>query len=211
MKARLAIPALLIVVGGCAATTSNYDSAQMAPPDNMSSADLHTNMRRLWEDHVTYTRNYIIAAVDGHASLQAVTDRLMRNQDDIGNAVGHYYGAAAGQKLTALLKDHIKLAGEVVAAAKANDAAKLADADHRWHENAEDIAKFLSGANPAWTKDGLQTMLNKHLALTTQEATMRLHRDWAGELTTYDQVVDQAMMMADALTNGIMKQFPAHT
>ena len=211
MKVRVALPAFLLMVGACAATTSNYDTAQMAPADNMSSADLHTNMRRLWEDHVNYTRNYIIAAVDGHASLQPVTDRLMRNQDDIGNAVAHYYGAAAGQKLTALLKDHIKLAGEVVAAAKNNDQAKLADADRRWHDNATDIAAFLSGANPAWTKAALQTMLNKHLALTTQEATMRLHHDWAGELSTYDQVVDQAMMMADALTNGIMKQFPTHT
>jgi hypothetical protein len=210
MKARLMMPALLLVLGGCAATAPYNGSPQPAPAD-LSSADLHTNMRRLWTDHVTYTRNYIISAVDGHASAQPVLDRLLRNQEDIGNAVGHYYGAAAGQKLTALLKDHIKLAGEVVAAAKSNDTAKLTDADRRWHQNAEDLAVFLSGANPNWTKSALQDMLNKHLALTTQEATMRLHNDWPGEISTYDQVVDHAMMMADALTDGILKQFPPNT
>jgi hypothetical protein len=210
MNTKFAFPVLFVLMAGCSANSAYTSTAQMAPPANSAAMDLHTSMRKLWADHVGYTRNYIIAAVDGHASLQAVTDRLMRNQDDIGNAVAQYYGAAAGQKLTALLKDHIKIAGEVVVAAKNNDQAKLSDADHRWHENAEALATFLSGANPNWTKSALQNMLNQHLMLTTQEATMRLHSDWAGELATYDKVFEQAMMMADALSSGIMKQFPQH-
>jgi hypothetical protein len=209
---RMPVLILATILAACSAATYSSEP-QMAPAmvPNTSEMELRTAMRGLWSDHVVYTRNYIISAVAGDASLQAVTDRLMKNQEDIGNAVAKYYGGAAGMKLTALLKDHIKIAGEVVAAAKANDNTKLKDADHRWHQNAEDIATFLSGANSNWSKDALVGMLNEHLALTTQEATARLQGKWMEDIATFDKVYMQAMMMADALSEGILKQFPAHT
>ena len=43
----------------------------------------------------------------------------MRNQEDIGNAVGKYYGAPAGQQFTTLLKQHISIAVDLIKAAKA--------------------------------------------------------------------------------------------
>jgi len=187
-------------------TQSQLASGRAPAPS--PSTDLKQDMRKLWSDHVVYTRNYIISAVSGDGSAQAALDRLMKNQEDIGHAIVPFYGAPAGQKLTDLLKQHIAIAGEVVAAAKANDTAKLKDADHRWHENAEDIAKFLSGANPNWTKAALEAMLNQHLMLTTEETTARLQKRWKDDVATFDKVYMQAMEMADALTSGIQKQFP---
>jgi len=166
-------------------------------------------MRKLWAEHVVYTRLYIISAVDGSDDTQQVSARLLKNQEDIGDAIVPYYGAAAGQKLTDLLKQHILIAVDVVTAAKANDQTKLQDADRRWHANAADIATFLSGANPNWPRQAVLDMLNQHLALTTREAVDRLQKNHSDELSTYDQVFGQAMMMADTLTNGIVAQFPA--
>jgi hypothetical protein len=185
-------------------------AAAQAPNANGSKAnqELHTAMRKLWADHVVWTRDYIIAAVAGSSDATVALNRLMKNQEDIGNAIVPYYGAAAGTKLTGLLKDHIRIAGDLVGAAKANDKAKVADADKRWHSNAADIATFLSGANPNWTKAGLLGMLNQHLALTTEEATARIQRNWAVDAARFDQIFDQAMMMADALSDGIAKQHP---
>jgi hypothetical protein len=170
---------------------------------------LRQSMRELWADHVIWTRNYIVAAVAGDASAASALDRLMKNQEELGNAVAPYYGAPAGAQLTRLLKDHISIAGEVVAAAKANETAKLQDADRRWHQNAEDIATFLSGANSHWSRADLVRMLNDHLALTTQEATLRLQRNWSADAATFDRIFDQAMMMADALSDGVIRQFPS--
>jgi hypothetical protein len=107
-----------------------------------------------------------------------------------------------------LLKQHILIAVDLVAAAKAGDAAKQADADKRWHDNANDLATFLSGANPNWPKQTLLDMLNQHLSLTTQEAVARLQKNWSADVTAFDSIFNQAMMMADALTDGIAKQFP---
>jgi hypothetical protein len=132
----------------------------------------------------------------------------MKNQEDIGNAVKPFYGDAAGAKLAELLKQHISIAGELVAAAKAGDQGKQTDADKRWHDNAAEIATFLSGANPNWPRATLVGMLNNHLALTTREAVDRLQKNWADDQTTFDNVYSQAMEMADALSSGIAKQFP---
>jgi phage gp37-like protein len=172
-----------------------------------SSVVLHQNMRRLWSDHVVWTRQYIVAAVAGDGSATTALNRLMKNQEDIGNAVKSYYGDAAGAKLTDLLKQHIAIAGELVAAAKAGDAAKENDVNRRWHDNAGDIATFLSGANPNWSRDALVAMLNNHLALTAREATDRIQHNWTDDQQTFDNVYSQIMDMSDALSDGIAKQF----
>jgi hypothetical protein len=67
-------------------------------------------MRKLWTDHVVWTRDYIIAAVGDQPDAKAAATRLMKNQEDIGNAVATFYGAPAGRQLTTLLKEHITIA-----------------------------------------------------------------------------------------------------
>jgi len=80
--------------------------------------DLRLAMRKLWEEHIVYTRNYIISALADLEDAGAIAQRLLSNQDDIGNAIKTYYGDEAGNKLAALLRDHISIATEVVKAAK---------------------------------------------------------------------------------------------
>ena len=166
-------------------------------------------MRKLWEDHITWTRVFIISAVADLPDKAAATDRLLQNQVDIGNAIKPYYGDEAGNKLTTLLKEHITTAAEVVAAAKANDNAKLDDANKRWLANADQIADFLSSANAKnWPAAEMKSMMREHLNLTTNEAVARLKGDWAADIKAYDAVHDQILKMADMLTMGIVKQFP---
>ncbi len=95
-------------------------------------------------DHTVYTRLYITSAFAELPDAQVVAGRLLRNQEDIGNAIVPFYGKDAGNKLTDLLKQHIMVATEVVAAAKSGDQKKFAEADKKWVANADDIAAFLS-------------------------------------------------------------------
>src|SRR6185503_10683760 len=144
-------------------------SAIAAPADKADDAnhsekavELKQDMRKLWTDHVVWTRDYIIAAVAGAPDAPAALNRLMKNQEDIGNAVAKFYGDAAGKQLTTLLKDHIAIAGDLVKAAKAGDKAAQQQADTKWHQNATQIADFLSKANPNWPRATLVDMMNKH-------------------------------------------------
>ena len=173
------------------------------------SASLQAAMRKLWQDHITWTRVFIISAVGGLPDKDAATQRLLQNQVDIGNAIKPFYGAAAGDQLTALLKDHIVIAADVVTAAKANDKAKLDDVNKRWFANADQIAAFLSKANPKnWPEAEMRTMMHDHLNLTTNEAVARIKGDWAGDVKAYDAVHGQILKMADMLAMGIANQFP---
>jgi len=195
---------LLIVFGSAAFTSATRSTAK----DNPKSAALQTAMRKLWEDHIMWTRVFIISAAGDLPDKDAATQRLLQNQVDIGNAIKPFYGAAAGDQLTALLKEHILIAADVVAAAKANDTAKLTDANKRWSANADQIATFLSKANPKnWPEAEMRTMMHDHLKLTTNEAVARLHGDWAGDVRAYDAVHEQILKMADMLAMGIANQF----
>jgi hypothetical protein len=176
----------------------------------IAEATFQDAMRKLWEDHITWTRVFIISAAADLPDKSAATERLLQNQVDIGNAIKPYYGDAAGEKLTTLLKEHITTAAEVVAAAKANDKAKLDEANKRWFANADQIADFLSGANPKnWPAAEMRSMMRDHLNLTTAEAVARIKGDWAADIAAYDKVHEQILRMADMLSSGIAKQHPA--
>ena len=138
---------LLLSVLGLAA----FEQQSLAGPE----PEIHTTkaieakmaMRKLWEDHVTYTRNYIISALAGLSDEEAVGRRLLKNQDDIGDAIKPYYGADAGKELSSLLRDHILIAIEVVRAAKAGDNYQLTAEQDKWSGNGKDIAAFLCSIN----------------------------------------------------------------
>jgi hypothetical protein len=207
MSLRSSVFMIALAAAGCASAAQTIESAagSVALRDE---SELRDSMRRLWTDHVVWTRAYIVAATSNDPSASQAAARLMKNQEDIGNAVASFYGAAAGTKLTSLLKDHINIAVDVVSAAKMNDSAKLTDADRRWHANSAEIATFLSGANPNWPRETLRMMLDEHLRLTTDEAKARLEKRWTDDVRAFDRILDQALHMADALTDGIIKQFP---
>ncbi len=169
----------------------------------------HDAMRQLWEDHITWTRLYIISAAEDLPDKDLTAQRLLQNQTDIGNAIKPFYGDAAGDQLTALLRDHILIAAEAIDAAKNGDDDAFQAALDRWYENADEIAAFLSAANPKqWPLDEMQPMMKSHLDLTLQEAAARLGGDYAGDIAAYDKVHADILHMADMLSNGIIHQFP---
>lgn len=203
---------LILFVVATASTVSYAQPMKSKMPTKMvftkSSVELKMTMRRLWEDHITYTRNYIISALAGLEDTSKVAERLLKNQDDIGDAIKPIYGGEAGKKLALLLRDHILIATEIIKAAKMANNEALSTANKKWYANADDIAAFLSGANPNWPKQALVDMLYKHLELTTGEVVSRLKKDWAADIDFYDKGHEHMLMFADALTDGIVKQFP---
>ncbi|OAB40849.1 glycosyltransferase [Paenibacillus glacialis] len=173
-----------------------------------SQVKLKEDLRRLWIDHVVWTRSYIVSAIEGLGDQQKVLERLLRNQQDIGDAIKPYYGEEAGNKLAEILRGHILLAGKVLDAAKSGNQANLEKYNKEWHRNADDIAKFLSSVNPHWSEKEIKDMMYEHLQLIIDDVTARLKKDWDAETIAFDKGVDHMVEFADILTNGIVKQFP---
>jgi hypothetical protein len=175
----------------------------------MDAGAFHDAMRKLWDDHITWTRLTIVSLSNDLPDTGPTVQRLLQNQDDIGDAIKPFYGDAAGEQLSALLRDHILIAAEIIQAAKAGDTSAQNDAIGRWYANAGAIAVFLNSANPEnWPLDEMKAMMREHLDLTLREAVAYLTGDHAASVAAYDQIHLQALDMADMLSDGIIRQFP---
>jgi hypothetical protein len=172
----------------------------------------HDTMRKLWEDHIVWTRQFIVSAAtttDPLPDIGPTTDRLLANQADLADAFRPFYGDAAGDAVEALLRDHILTAAQLVAAAKAGDADAVADASTAWYANADEIAAALNALNPKhWPLDHMQDMMVAHLDRTLEEAVARLEGRYADDIAAYEAIHADILAMADMLSDGIVAQFP---
>jgi len=173
-----------------------------------AQCNLRTALRKLWADHAIWTRQYIVAFASDGQDTGAAATRLLKNQEHIGNAIVPLYGELAGARLTDLLKQHILIAVDLLTAAKAGDDAEFQRQDQRWSQNAEEIAAFLSGANPNWPKNDVVDLLSVHLKLTKDEAVARLAGKWDDDVSAFDDIFTEIMTVSDTLADGIVKQFP---
>jgi hypothetical protein len=190
------------------AATSSLPAPAPTTGSVARKAELRTTLRRLFEDRMTYTRSSIVSVLTNSSDLAAVTARLMKNQDDVGNALKPYLGAEPAAKLTALLKEQVSLGTAVIKAAKTGDRGKLAAAKKSWSDNGAAVATTLNAANPGWPTTTMTEALQKHLDLTVREVTARLLNDWPADIKAYDDANQQLLGFADTLTDGIARQFP---
>lgn len=169
--------------------------------------DLSNKLRELWNEHVLWTRSFIESTAFDLPDLQAVTDRLLQNPCDFAKLFCRFYGEAKAQQLKKLLKDHLLIAAELVNALKERNVIKADKIRCKWYENAEDIAKFLASINPYWGKLQWRCLLFDHLRMTEYEAVFILRGQYRKGVTIYDEIQNQAMKMADVMTQGLIRQF----
>jgi hypothetical protein len=204
--------ASVVQLGVPAAAASESHDPSAARAATLTRSGFHDAMRKLWEDHITWTRLYIVSAATGTADLPDIgptKDRLLANQVDIGDAIKPFYGAEAGDQLSVLLRDHILTAAEIIGAARAGNTEEQEAAAERWYANADEIATFLSDANPDhWPLADMKAHMKSHLDLTLAEAVARLEGRHADEVVAYDAVHADILAMADMLSDGIIAQFP---
>lgn len=200
---------------GHAATGHSHAAAEhshraVVPVQTSKAIRFHDGMRKLWEDHITWTRLAIVSFAGGLPDFDQTAARLLRNQTDIGNAIKPYYGREAGERLTALLKEHIAGAVELLEAAKAGDDNAFATAKDAWYRNGRQVARFLSSANSRFLPFARADRLMKgHLDDTLDEAAHQLGGDFEASVRDYDHIHRHILRMSDAISDGMIRQFPA--
>ncbi|MDF2941580.1 MAG: hypothetical protein K0S01_438 [Herbinix sp.] len=170
--------------------------------------ELNKYFRLLWEQHVEWTRMAVMGIVDELAYSDLITQRLLRNPMDFADVLVAFYGEEAAQNFAQLLTAHLTIAAELVQAAKAGDNAAAADADQRWHENADQIAELLASLNPYWSADDWSAMLYEHIDLLGDNVAQMLAGNYEQSINGYDEIELQALEMADMMAEGITMQFP---
>lgn len=139
--------------------------------------------------------------------LEPTTNRLLRNPRDFARVLCRFYGKEIASEFERLVTDHLKIAAELVKAAKAGNERATVDADRRWYANAEEIACFQNRINPYWPVCRMKAMWFEHLSLTKDEAVAELTGHYTVSIERFNQIEKEALMMADVFSNGIFCQF----
>lgn len=169
--------------------------------------EIINKMRKLWSQHVYWTRFFIISTVEELKDLKYVTDRLLENPGDFGKALKAFYGARKAEKFKQLLTDHLKIGGGLVNADKDMNTAKADELRKEWYANADDIAEFLAEINPNWNELKWRNMMYSHLSMTEKEAGLRLKKEYLKDIEIFGSIENEALEMADYMANGIIRQF----
>lgn len=173
-----------------------------------TSVELNRKLRTLWEQHVFWTRLTVNSIVDGLGDVEQTTARLLRNPKDFAAVLAPIYGSVIANEFEKLFSEHLTIAAELVTALKAGNTTAAENAQKRWYANADDIAQFFARVNPYWSKEEWQRMMYEHLRLLSEEVATRISKDYTTNVALSDSIEQQALDMADMMTNGIVQQFP---
>lgn len=168
---------------------------------------LYNLLRRLWIEHVMWTRFFLISTAANLGDLDYVTNRLLENPKDFAYLLSMFYSNQKASDFEKLFTEHLMIASQLVNAVKAGDT-KTADEQRKlWYENADQIANFLGNINPNWDSKVWQSMLYNHLEMTENEAAQILTGQYEDSIMQYDLIQEEALLMADEMACGLIKQF----
>jgi hypothetical protein len=168
---------------------------------------LSNKIRRLWIEHVLWTRFFILSTAFSLPDLPFVTERLLQNPVDFARVLKPFYGEQTAMQFKRLFTDHLLIAAQLVNAAKEGDTAEVDEQRRRWYANAEDIARSLASINPFWSECEWRDLLFDHLRMTEDEAVFVLTSQYEKGIKEYDDIQAEALRMADVMTCGIIRQF----
>lgn len=198
---------------GNAAAAERHDAQMVATATAPVSAKLvatRNALRGLWHGHVVAVRKVVVAAITGKAkALKRAETEVVSNAHAIAGAIEPFYGAAARDQLFTLLAGHYGAVKAYLEASLARDSARESQATDQITSNADAIATFLSGANPNLPKDALLELLQIHGSHHISQIQQLIAKDSKGEKQTWAEMTAHMNVIADALADALVKQFPA--
>lgn len=166
-------------------------------------------LRELWIGHAFWVRNVVMAtATRNPAAATAAEQEVVANAKQIAAAIEPFYGKPAADQLFSLLAGHYGAVKAYLQASLAGSKAKQTTAIDTMTANAEQIAKFLAGANPHLPYDTLRSLLMAHGAHHLQQIDQIKAKQYTEEAKTWMAMSGHLLGIADALTGGLAQQFP---
>jgi hypothetical protein len=172
------------------------------------AAQTRAALRDLWVGHVFWVRNVAVATLaNNDAAAKAAEQAAVANAKAMAAAFEPYYGAPAKEALFKLLAGHYGAVKAYLLAIAAGDASGQSKATTDLTQNAEEIATFLSKANPNLPKDTVNGLLLAHGGHHIQQILELKDGKYEAEAKTWEDMKSHMYVIADALTQGLVKQF----
>jgi hypothetical protein len=171
--------------------------------------DMKASLRDLWLGHVFWVRNVAVATKYGDSEAAKVAeDKVVENAKAIAGAIEPFYGKDASDKLFGLLAGHYGAVKGYMTAAYVGDKTGKETSRDNMIKNADEIAVFLSSANPYLPKSTLTTLLYAHGGHHMAQLDALAAKDYLGEARICGEMKAHMYIIADALAGGLAKQFP---
>lgn len=199
------LPALAVLIFGFS------QPGIAAAPDRVAVLETKIALRDLWVEHVFWIRSYVMAT-HAHDPVQSkvAEQEVVSNAKALAATITPFYGQAASDKLFDLLAGHWGAVRDYNTATLAHSTANQEKATAKIVANAHEIARFLSGANPNLPEDAVFGLLSSHGGHHISQINEISGRDFAGEAKTWHAMRHHMLVIADAIADGIAKQFPDH-
>jgi hypothetical protein len=199
---------LLTLVWGAVPVEAAKGKGPVGTDAAVSSIEFRSTMKRLWLEHQGYTRHLVISVLAELPDLEKVKTRLAKNVEDISEEFKTYYGEERSGKLTELLKNQVAVTEEVIRILAKGTDEQFVEVKAKWEAAAEELAAFLNGCNPKWSKQDLTNLLFKQSNALVGQVNARVKKDWDSDFAYYDKSLTGILTFADTLAEGIIGQFP---
>jgi hypothetical protein len=196
---------------GTIATADQGTLAQIAakPSADTRAADLRSALDQLLGEHVQLAADATNAALNGRdAEFQAAAGALDANSVDISNAIGSIYGKDAGEAFLGLWRSHIGMVVDYTVGSASKDKAKQDKAVGELMQYTKDFGAFLNSANPNLPQDAVADLVKHHAVTLKAVIDAQAAGDQVKAYTALRTAYNHMAMIAEALAQGIVKQFP---
>jgi hypothetical protein len=174
-----------------------------------SAADLRTGLNQLFQEHVYLAAAATGAALSGNkAGFTAAAGSLDANSVALSQAIGSVYGSDAEQAFLPLWRRHIGFVVDYTNALATKDAAGQQKAVTNLLGYTNDLAAFLSSANPNLPKAAVADLVKSHILSLKDVIDAQASGD---QMMAYSKLRDAAhhmQMIGDPIAAAIAKQFP---
>lgn len=173
------------------------------------TVELRLALRDLWIGHIFWVRGVVMGTkYDNKDEAKVAEEQVVANAKALAASITPYYGKEAADKLFGLLAGHYGAIKDYMNASFSGNKEAKDSAVDKLKKNADEIATFLSSANPNWSKDALLSALIAHGGHHIAQIDEINAKDFSGEAKTWDAMKNHVYVIADVLANGIVKQFP---
>lgn len=171
---------------------------------------LSGEMRLAWLNHLLWTYISAKSILSQSPDSQAVMERLAETADDIVDVFDEYYPEAAVKNIENLLREHIRIGGELIRQIGSRQPRNAEQLNDEWYDNADALAKAFSELNPSYDREYIQQMLYRHLNIIKRIVQERRTGAYSEEIELFDEAQEGALEMADFFVSGIVEQFPQY-
>ena len=173
-----------------------------------TSSDLRKDLNIKLAEHVALSSEAMRTSYDNHGSSTAVVDELDKNSQELAEIIGSFYGEEPKATFLKLWRDHITFLINYTISTKNDDKEGREQALSDLEDYSQESAEFFAGLNNNLSTENLKPLFADYRDIMIDSIDDYSNAKYTESLDKESQAYVQAGKIADAISDGIARQFP---